>query len=63
MKIAFLMQESRMGGIEYNSVHLAEALDKSRWAIFLCAPADGKLINELQSKKSLLFCTKYFFKP
>ena len=33
LKIAFLMQESRMGGIEYNSVHLAEKMDRVKFEI------------------------------
>lgn len=42
------MQESRMGGIEYNSVHLAKAIDSSSFQIIFFCPCEGKLTRELK---------------
>ncbi len=45
------MQESRMGGIEYNSVHLAEKMNLKRFDIVFLCPGEGKLPELLRSKK------------
>lgn len=51
IKIAFLMQESRMGGIEYNSVHLAGSMDRMRFEVVFLCPEEGKLPGLLREKK------------
>ena len=51
MKIAFLMQESRMGGIEYNSVHLAEKINREKFEVVFLCPGEGKLPGLLREKK------------
>lgn len=40
------MQESRMGGIEYNAIALAKELDKGKFDIFFLCPAEGKLTEK-----------------
>ena len=40
-----------MGGIEYNAIHLAEALDKSRFSVVFVCPGEEKLTNELKSNR------------
>ncbi|MDD5584526.1 MAG: glycosyltransferase [Candidatus Omnitrophica bacterium] len=46
MRIAFLMQESEMAGIEYNSLALAERIDRSKFAITFLCPCEGKLTEK-----------------
>lgn len=62
MKIAFLMQESRMGGIEYNSVHLAAALKSGRCQITFIVPGTGPLTERLDLENlSYLICPRPAF--
>ncbi len=51
IKIAFLMQESRMGGIEYNSLHLAEKVNPEKFEIIFLCPGEDKLPSLLREKK------------
>lgn len=71
------MQESRMGGMEYNSIHLAKAMDPAKFKIIFFCPAEGKLTQELRKnnlysflyKRPPFFSTsirisgRYFFNP
>ncbi len=43
IKIAFLMQESRMAGIEYNTLAITKALDRARFEINFICPREGRL--------------------
>lgn len=44
------MQESEMGGIEYNSLHLARGLDSSRFLVSFLCPGEGKLPGKLRAE-------------
>ena len=43
MKVAFIEQESQLGGVEYTTLRLARALDASRFTPVLICPEAGKL--------------------
>lgn len=49
-----------MGGIEYNSVHLAEGLDPDRFEIIFLCPGEGKLPGILREKKIPFL---FYFRP
>jgi len=43
MKVAFIEQESQLGGVEYTTLRLARALDPSRFTSLIICPEEGKL--------------------
>src|SRR5438128_125775 len=63
IKIAFLMQESRMGGIEYNSVQLAGALNPVKFEVIFFCPSEGKLTEMLKAKglRFILYSRPQFY--
>ena len=63
IKIAFLMQESRMGGAEFNALAMAEGLDKDKFEIYFICPRHGKLIEKCEEFKipyHIIRCPKFF---
>jgi glycosyltransferase involved in cell wall biosynthesis len=78
LKVAFLMQESRvMGGIEFNALHLASHFDRSRFKVVFICPEEGKLTEKLRESNldyvisprppffstSFAFAGRYIFNP
>ncbi|MFH1876749.1 MAG: glycosyltransferase [Candidatus Omnitrophota bacterium] len=55
ISIAFLMQESEMAGIEYNSLALAERVDRSTFPITFICPREGKLTEKCRQAR-LPYC-------
>jgi len=43
MKVAFIEQESKMGGVEYTTLRVAQALDKSKFEPIIICPEEGDL--------------------
>jgi glycosyltransferase involved in cell wall biosynthesis len=43
MKIAFIEQESRLGGVEYTTLRIAQAMDKSKFTPVIICPEEGDL--------------------
>lgn len=43
MKIAFIEQEARMGGVEYTTLRVAQSLDKSKFDPIIICPEEGDL--------------------
>lgn len=61
LKVGFLMQETKMGGIEYNAIHLAKAL-RSDFQIVFIVPAEGIFSKQLQQENlSYLICRRPSF--
>ena len=49
VKLAFVSQESRMAGVEYSTLYLAGALDRSLYVPMVIAPEEGKLVSRCRS--------------
>lgn len=43
MKVAFIEQESQLGGVEYTTLRVAQAFDQSRFELVIVCPEDGDL--------------------
>jgi glycosyltransferase involved in cell wall biosynthesis len=43
MKVAFIEQEAQLGGVEYTTLRVAQAFDKSRFELVIVCPEDGDL--------------------
>ncbi|MFV9507621.1 MAG: glycosyltransferase family 4 protein [Oscillochloridaceae bacterium umkhey_bin13] len=50
IRVAFVEQESQMGGVEYSTLILASALDRKRFQPVVIVPEHGPLVEHCQSR-------------
>ena len=77
MKLVFLEQEARMGGVEYTTLRMAQALDKTKFETMILCPEEGDLPMLARQARiaveivprprffsvSLLWRSRYVFNP